>query len=291
MIAAAVDLHVHSTASDGALAPSDVVALAADREVRVLALTDHDTLGGVDEARTAGRDHDVHVLTGIELSARYHGGQCHLLAWLPAEVPAGFRARIDELGELRRDRARLMVERLGTIGVDLSWEDVERVASGTVGRPHVAEALVRAGHADSRADAFARWIGEDGPAYVPSGKLDPEDAVRLAAEAGALVSLAHPRTLRLDDEALAGFVGRLADAGLGAVEAHRGDQPPERQAAYARIAARHGLLVSTGSDFHSPAREGRDPRRLGFVDGPGIAPDALDALLSRLPGAPAALAR
>ena len=285
-----VDLHTHSTASDGALTPAALVALAAERGLRLLALTDHDTVRGVAEAQEAGRRLGVAVLPGIEISGRFPAGQCHLLAWLPDPIPADFEAWTHAKERERDERAREMVERLRAIGSAITWEDVRARAAGNIGRPHIADALVEAGEAADRHDAFERLIGRDGPGYVPSGKVAPEDAVALAVAAGALVALAHPYTLELDDESLDRFVARLAEAGLGAIEAHRGDQDPARQAAYRALARRHGLAVSTGSDFHDVAREGERGRWLGEVDSPGIAADDLEELLSRLPGARGALA-
>ena len=282
---ATVDLHMHSTASDGRLAPADLVALAAERGLEVIALTDHDTLRGIPAAQAAGRELGVRVLAGIEISGRYPDGQCHLLAWLPDPVPEPFAAWTLEKERDREDRAQQMVERLQAHGARITWDDVRGRADGNIGRPHVADALIASGDAADRRDAFARWIGRDGPGYVPSGKIEPVEAVALAAGAGALVSLAHPYTLELDDAALDAFVATLADAGLGAIEAHRGDQDPERQAAYRAIAQRHGLLVSPGSDFHGDERAARD---LGTTGEPGISADDLAALLSRLPGGPGA---
>ena len=282
---ATVDLHMHSTASDGRLAPADLVALAAERGLEVIALTDHDTLGGIAEAQAAGRDLGVRVVPGIELSGRYPDGQCHLLAWLPDPVPAAFAAWTVGKERDREERAQQMVERLREHGAAITWDDVRARAAGNIGRPHVADALIANGEAADRRDAFERWIGRDCPGYVPSGKIEPVEAVALAAEAGALVSLAHPYSLELEGDALDAYIGMLADAGLGAIEAHRGDQAPDEQAAYRALARRHGLLVSPGSDFHGDERSVRD---LGCTGQPGIGPDDLAALLSRLPGGPGA---
>lgn len=288
---APLDLHCHSTASDGALAPADVVALAATRGIRVLALTDHDTLLGIDAARAAGEKLGVHVVTGIEISAIYPQGQCHLLAWLPERVPASFIAWTQQRMIQRESRAELIVARLNEQGFAIRWEDVQARAVGNIGRPHIADALVAAGYCTGRGDAFQRLIGPGHHAYVPSGKIEPEEAVEAAVAAGGLVSLAHPYTLELEGEPLSDFVGRLADAGLGALEAHRGDHDAVRQAEYRALAIRHGLLVSAGSDFHSLTRANgpRGRRDLGWHGRPGLSDDDRELLLSRLPGVPAAL--
>ncbi len=291
-VSSIVDLHAHSTASDGKLSPTELVQLAAERRVRVLALTDHDTLRGVAEAQAAGRSLGVHVIAGVEISAR-HPGQCHLLAWLPDPAPADFVAWTQTKEREREERAQAMVALLQAEGIEISWDDVRAAAKGNVGRPHVADALVKSGVVATRGEAFERYIGSGHAAYVPSGKVAPEDAVRLATAAGATVSLAHPSTLELSDADLDAFVGQLAAAGLDALEAHRGDHDSATQRAYVALAERHGLLVSPGSDFHSIDRETdpRGKRTLGYVGDPGISDGALEALVSRLPGVPAALVR
>lgn len=280
----AFDLHCHSTASDGELAPADLVAYAAERDLETLALTDHDTVDGVAEARSAGERLGVEVITGLELAARYPGGQCHLVVWLPATDAVAIVDYVATLGDARRERAQAMVERLSALGYPLEWEDVERRANGRIGRPHLADALVAAGHAADRVDAFERLIGQDSPAYVAQGKIEPVDAVALARASGGITSLAHPRTLRLDPDRLDEFVAMLAAAGLDAIEAHRPDQPAEEQATLVALADRHGLAVSAGSDFHGPTRAHERP--LGQHGSPGIDPDRAEALLSRLRGVP-----
>ena len=279
-----IDLHSHSTASDGKLEPAALVALAAERRVEVLGLTDHDTLAGVPAAQAAGRDRGVRVLPGIEISARWPGGQCHLLAWLPDPVPEAFLAWTRERSADRVERARRMVGLLQEQGIAVDWEDVAREARGNIGRPHVADALIARGAAADRADAFERLIGSGCPAYVSSGKVEPEVAIALAVDSGALVSLAHPYSLGLDGDDLDRAIARFAAAGLGALEAHRGDQGPDEQAEFVALARRHGLLVTPGSDFHERGREA--VRMLGNDGQPGIAPADREALLSRLPGAP-----
>ncbi len=289
MPALLIDLHSHSTASDGKLSPTELVELASDRGVGLLGLTDHDTLQGIAEAQVAGARLGVHVLHGIEISGRYPGGQCHLLAWLPDPVPAKFVKWTYKKGQDREKRARKMVERLQGNGSTITWDGVRARALGNIGRPHVADALVAVGDAEDRKDAFARLIGDDCPGYVPSGKTKPAKIIGRVVEAGGVVSLAHPYSLKLEGAALDAYIQELADAGLGAIEAHRGDQDAATQADYAALARRHGLLVSVGSDFHEHRREGDRKRELGWGGNPGIADDDLAALLSRLPGVPASL--
>jgi len=289
MAALLTDLHSHSTASDGKLSPTELVELAAARGIGLLGLTDHDTLRGIAEAQVAGARLGVHVLHGIEISGRYPGGQCHLLAWLPDPVPAKFVEWTYEKEHDREERAHAMVELLQDNGSKITWDDVRARAAVNIGRPHVADALVAVGEAVDRKDAFARWIGNNCVGYVSSGKTEPAEVIGLVVEAGGLVSLAHPYSLNLEGAALEAYIQELADAGLGAIEAHRGDQDAATQADYAGLARRHGLLVSVGSDFHEHRRETDRRRELGWGGDPGIADGDLAALLSRLPGVPASL--
>ncbi len=289
MPALLIDLHSHSTTSDGKLSPTELVELAAARGVGLLGLTDHDTLRGIAEAQVAGARLGVHVLHGIEISGRYPGGQCHLLAWLPDPVPAKFVEWTYVKEHDREVRARAMVKRLQGERSKITWDDVRARAAFNIGRPHVADALVAVGDAEDRKDAFAKWIGNDCKSYVSSGKTEPVEVICRVLEAGGLVSLAHPYSLNLEGAALDVYIQELADAGLGAIEAHRGDQDAATQADYSALARRHGLLVSIGSDFHALKGETDRRRELGWGGDPGIADGDLAALLSRLPGVPASL--
>jgi hypothetical protein len=278
--ALSVDLHSHSTRSDGALTPTELVEHAAAAGVEVLGLTDHDTMAGVEEAMAAGARLGVEVVPGIELSVRVPAGTFHLLGWFRTPAPEPLQSRLDEIGAGRDRRNRRMVERLAELGVPVAWEDVARRAAGRIGRPHIADALVAAGWARDREDAFARWVGSDAPAYLPTGTVGPEDAVRLLKESGGATSIAHPPLLRLAGDELDDLLRRVADAGLDALEAHRGDQDEPLQHEIAALAARHGLLVSGGSDFHRAVPE-NPARRLGATGRPGLSREAAAAVLAR----------
>jgi predicted metal-dependent phosphoesterase TrpH len=238
-------------------------------------VTDHDTLGGVAEALAAGRRHGVRVVPGVELSVAAPSGSMHLLGYFRDPAPQPLADRLDELRAARERRARRIVERLAEIGAPVAFEDVAARAGGPIGRPHLAEALVAAGHARDRQDAFDRYLADGGPAWVPHSGLTPEQAVRLVAGSGGAPVLAHPASLRMTPDALAAFVQRLAAAGLRGVEVHRPDHTPERRDAYAGLARRHGLVPCGGSDFHRPG-EGLEP---GDTGEPPLAPDTLARLL------------
>ena len=246
------DLHSHSTASDGALAPAALVALARSLGVTTLALTDHDTMDGVPEAVAAGRDAGVTVIPGVELSARVQSGSMHILGYFGDPQPAGLVERLRRFRELRVERAQEMVERLARLGAPVAWDDVERRAAGAIGRPHVAEALVAAGHAADRHDAFARYLADDGPAYVPSSSISPQQALEILAAGGGAPVLAHPFSLGLEGEALRGAVADLAQMGLRGIEVHRPDHGAIERAALLEIAQALDLVPTGGSDFHRP---------------------------------------
>ena len=276
-----VELHCHSTASDGTLPPAELVVHAAGLSITTLALTDHDTVEGVCEAAAAGSRLGVRVVPGIELSVLVPSGTFHLLGYFAEPCPAPLAERMEEIASGRERRNRAIVARLCALGAPISWDDVAVRASGRIGRPHIADALIAAGHCRDRADAFDRLIGDGRPAYLPAGVLEPAEAIRLVKACGGAAALAHPATLLLDEEALDGLVAELAGVGLDALEAHRADSSPAEQAALTALATRHGLLATGGSDYHGP--EGEEwGRSLGTTGDPGADPDTLLALLGRI---------
>jgi hypothetical protein len=275
-----VDLHTHSSRSDGALDPAALVSHAAGQGVTTLGLTDHDTMAGAEEALAAGHAAGVRVVPGIELSVRVPVGTFHLLGHFAEPLPGPLAERLDEIGAAREARNRAMVDRLAELGAPVAWADVARRARGRIGRPHIADAVVAAGHAADREDAFVRYLADDAPAYIPAGVLEPEEAVRLVKAAGGTATVAHPRSLKLAAGALEAFLGRLAAVGLDAVECHRGDQSPEEQEAMTAVARRLGLLDSGGSDFHRP-QPANVERRLGHTGVPGLRPEVVEELLAR----------
>jgi predicted metal-dependent phosphoesterase TrpH len=241
-----------------------------------MAVTDHDTLGGVAAAAGAGRALGVRVVPGVELSVRAPSGSMHLLGYFREAAPPALVARLEELRAAREARARLMVRRLAEAGAPVAFEDVAARAAGPIGRPHLADAVVAAGHARDRQDAFDRFLADGGPAWVPHRGLTPEEAVGLVVAAGGAAALAHPASLRMDGPALSAFVARLAGAGLRGIEVHRPDHTPERRDAYMALARRHGLVPTGGSDFHRPG----EALRPGDTGSPPLRPESIDRLLA-----------
>jgi predicted metal-dependent phosphoesterase TrpH len=273
-----IDLHAHTTASDGDLAPADLVARAAAEGVGVLAVTDHDTVGGLCAAVAAGPDHGVRVIPGIELTVQVPHGSMHLLGYLTATSPQPLVDALVELTGFREARIRSIVERLNDLGIPLAWEDVRARAAGQLGRPHIAAAMVAAGTATGMQDAFDRWLADGRPAHIPSQGLDPVGAVELVRASGGAAVLAHPGSLGLPQRHLRSFVQRLAAAGLAGIEVHRPEHTLDQRDGYGAIARQLHLVPSGGSDFHRPD----GPFPLGDTGTPGLAADVVDRLLERI---------
>ena len=246
-----IDLHSHSTASDGTDPPAEVMRRARAAGLDVIALTDHDTLAGHDEARRA-LPPGLTLVPGMELSCRLGGHSVHLLAYHVDPAQAELAEELHAITTDRLRRAREMVGKLRELGVDVTWEQVAAIAGGAVvGRPHLARAMVAAGAIASPEQAFtADWIGAGGRAYVGRYGLDPERAIRLVSSAGGVSVLAHPgspqRGWVIGDEA----VERLARAGLGGLEVAHPDHDEAERLRLARLAGALGLAVSGGSDDH-----------------------------------------
>ena len=243
-----IDLHTHTTASDGALAPHDLVARAHGLGIRTLSVTDHDTLAGVSAAAAAAATRGMELLPGIEITAVHHGRDVHMLAYFLDPEPAGLAPFLERQRQDRTRRAREMSARLATLGVPIDMDDLisgAAAAGRAVARPTVARALLDAGHVTSLQQAFDRWLAEGRPAYVPRTGAPPAEVVRLVRRSGGLPVLAHPGLLRRDE-----LIPELVEAGLGAIEAYHSDHDSGAQSRYLRVAAQHGLAVSGGSDFH-----------------------------------------
>lgn len=240
------DLHSHSTASDGLLPPEALVKEAARSGVTTLALTDHDTMDGVEQLM--GRTLPLRLIPGVELSLRdMHG--LHLLGYGVTSAPELYRV-IRDLAAHRLTRAYSMLEKLAELGMPLDAERVKALSGGSVGRPHIARAMVEAGYVATMEEAFARWIGSDGPAYVASERLSMAEALPLLRRNGFVPVLAHPAELNKDDLTLRALLETWHTQGLLGVEVYH---PSQRGRGFAMLDAmvrRMGLLVTGGSDYH-----------------------------------------
>ena len=242
------DFHTHTNASDGVLTPADLVRLAATRGLRILSVTDHDSTEGIPEAMAAATEHPGFTLIpGVEMSTDIPGDEIHVLGYFLDFENPDFQATLTRLRNARRDRGRLMVEKLRAMGIDVPWERVQELAGGgSVGRPHVAQALIETGRVASFQEAFDRYIGRNGPAYVERAKLTPVEAIQSLAKAGALPVLAHPASQSNLDKLLS----ELKAAGMMGMEVYYQDYDAATCERLAKTAERHGLLKTGGTDFH-----------------------------------------
>ncbi len=248
-----VDLHAHSIRSDGVHEPAELVRLAAERGVQVLALSDHDTLSGAADAVAAGMRHGVRVIPSIELNTESHWGDVHVLGYLLDPGDTALEERLRWLRENRGRRIERMVENLNRLGYPVRLERVlEIAAGGALGRPHLAQALFEAGHVPSYDAAFATLISKDSPAYVERVGLTPSEAVRLVVAHGGAASLAHPGTVNSVHELLP----ELVAAGLAGVEAYYPMHTPEWTAELRALADAFALIPTGGSDYHGRGEHG-----------------------------------
>jgi predicted metal-dependent phosphoesterase TrpH len=274
-----IDLHTHSTASDGTVSPAEVPRLAARAGLEVVALTDHDTLSGVPEAVRTAAAAGVELVAGVEVSCLLGTTEVHLLGYF---VDPGHRPLADELERVRHDRSRraeLMVARCRDLGADITPERVWAIAGAApVGRPHVAAALVESGAVRDTAEAFSgEWIGDGGRADVPKHVLTVRHAVELVVAAGGAAVLAHPRSSLRRAEVTDAQLAELATAGLAGVEADHPEHLPEVRSELRGLAAELGLLSTGSSDFHGERKD----VRLGEFTTPR---EVLEALRARSAG-------
>ena len=247
-----IDLHTHSTASDGTYSPAELVRLARETGLFALALTDHDTVEGLPQALAAAEEHGIRFVPGVEISVRFEGpGHCHILGYFVDPHSSSLRETLGLLQKARRERNRLMVERLQALGVDLTLEEVAaRAGGGEIGRPHFAALLVEKGVVRSVEEAFERYLRKGAPAYVPKARLAPEEAFSAIRTAGGLPVLAHPVHLKLSAEELTRYVAGLKEMGLEGLEAYYTDHSREFTTLCLELARRYDLVPTGGSDFH-----------------------------------------
>ena len=267
------DFHCHSTCSDGRLTPTELVDLAASRGVRIMALTDHDSLEGIAEARQAAARHPgFHLIPGVEMSTDIPNAEVHVLGYFLDPSDHEFQDILTRMRDTRLGRAQGMVDKLRAMGFDITWERVRAIAGdGAVGRPHIAQALLEKEYISTIAEAFDLYIGRTGPAYVERPKLTPAETVATLARRRAMPVLAHPR----DMEELEALLPELRGAGLVGMEVYYQDYDDETIRRLLGVARRFGLLPLGGSDYHGLG--GEHERLPGDIPLPD---DAIDAFLA-----------
>lgn len=245
-----VDLHTHSNASDGLYAPAELVRLAREAGLDLIALVDHDTTQGLAEAREAGERLDLAVMPGVEINTDIiGGGEAHILGYEITPDDASLASNLSLLRGARERRGERMVNNLRAAGFDISWDEVREIAKGAVGRPHVARALINAGYATDVSDAFARYLSPGRPGFSPRYKLTPENAIRIIRSARGIPTLAHPAGI---DELETRVLPQLVDVGLQGLECYYGQYDDATVARLLRLAERFGLIATGGSDYHGP---------------------------------------
>ena len=249
-----IDLHIHSTASDGTDSPSTVVNKASALGLDAIALTDHDTLDGLAEAEEAASKQGLLFVRGCEISTETPWGEAHLLGlWIPRDPArtAALEEALEDVRSKRLHRNMSLAKKLQTLGFDVTYEDAAQLAGGrVVGRPHFAELLCRLGAVKDRKEAFRLYLGEGCAAYEPRELMSPEQAIRLLKGAGALVSMAHPRLLRASVSELSQLLETLKPAGLDALEAYHSEHNAGDVRECVELADRFGLQLTGGSDYH-----------------------------------------
>jgi predicted metal-dependent phosphoesterase TrpH len=243
------DLHVHTTASDGRLEPKEIVSLAISVGLDIVAITDHDTIDGIVPALDAVPSTDsLTVIPGVEINTDVACGEVHVLGYFIDYTDKKLIAILHKLRDSRRERAQKMVAKLGELGMKLDWQRVSKLAQGgTIGRPHISQALLEKGYVTSEKEAFDKYIGHNGPAYVERYKLLPVDVVKLILEAQGLPVLAHPADIAdLDD-----LMPKLKSAGLMGLEVYYRDYSPDIIGKLAKLAKQYDLIPTGGTDYHA----------------------------------------
>lgn len=245
-----VDLHCHTTASDGLLTPRELVRMAAEIGLKGIGITDHDTIQGWHEAEEAGIQYKIEILQGVELNTDWNGQEVHILGYALDNTPK-LNEQLKSLREARELRMQDILKRLATLDIVLHDEEVRKLSQGdSIGRPHIAQALVERGIVRDTRDAFERYLGRGAPAYVPRYKISTEQGIRLVREAQGVAVLAHPGMQRLDEE-----IAIWAKIGLQGLEVRHSEHSEEDVRRYMAIAQQYELIMTGGSDFHGEKRK------------------------------------
>jgi len=287
MPTANIDLHAHTTHSDGSATPEELIALACEKRASAVAITDHDTVSAIGEARAAANRLGIEFVPGIEISAEYSPGTMHILGFFIDEQSGTLGVKLEDLRQARERRNPQIAERLQSLGFDVSYNEVVRLAGNqVVGRPHFGRLMIQKGYVSTMQEAFDRFLKKDAVAYVEKARLSPRDSIALIHAAGGVAVLAHPYQLKLSYEDAEELVAELAELGLDGIEAVYSRHSASERTAYSEMAARHGLLVTGGSDYHGSYKPD-----ISIVTGLGdleVPYELLEALKSRAASRPGA---
>jgi len=244
------DLHLHSNFSDGTFSPEQIVIEASKLGFSAIAITDHDILDGIEPALLEGKKYGIEVIPGVELSAEYNGEEIHILGYYMKWLDQGFQDKLREFRDSRYTRAMRIVDKLNQLGMDIEYGDVLKLAdTNAVGRPHVATALLEKGYVSTISEAFNRFLGDDGPAYMPKQKLSPADAIAMILNVGGVPVLAHPGQIQQD------IIPELVSSGLMGLEAFHPSQSLQLSDHYCELAKGYNIVITGGSDCHGLIRD------------------------------------
>lgn len=272
-----VDMHIHTIESDGTYTPEEIIQRAFKNHVTVVAITDHDTVAGVEAGRIAAEKIKMEYIPGIEISCNTQGLEVHILGYYLNLEDKKFLAELEELKRARDERNLKIIEKLKKIGIIVDIEELKQMAPGNIiSRLHFANYLVKKGIVSSKNDAFIKYLGKNGLAYVPKENFPPERAVKIIKENGGFVSLAHPKLITLDDQVLNELILKLKEVGLDALEAQYTSFSKIERQKYKRLAKKYSLIITGGSDFHGDNREGVD------IGDAGLEYSQLEAIKTRL---------
>lgn len=268
-----IDLHIHSTASDGRLSPGEVVAKSAEGGLTIIALADHDTVDGIAPALEAARAFpELRVIPAIEMSTDVPRGEVHVLGYFIDYTSQQLRARLERMRHSRQERAQGIIAKLRNLGIHIEWQQVQEIAgSGSIGRPHIAQAMLDRGYVVSVKEAFTKYLGRDGPAYVAWQKMTPARAVELILETNGLPVLSHPLTVNDLETA----VIELKAVGLVGIEAYYNGYTVDEVSRLVSLAHRHNLIATGGSDYH-----GLDPGTETAIGGNDVPVEAAERLIA-----------
>lgn len=243
-----IDLHIHTSASDGKFSPKDIVYRSVELGLTVIAICDHDSVDGILPAlEAAGEFPQIRVIPGVELSTYAPGSEVHILGYFIDYTDPGLETSLASLRSSRRERAQKIIARLNDLDVHVSWQRVQEIAgSGSIGRPHIAQAMLENSYVSSFKEAFTRYIGHNGPAYVERQKITPTEAMALIIRVGGLPVLAHPLTVSAPET----MIAELKAAGLVGLEVHYNGYTEDKIDALARLAEKYDLIATGGSDYH-----------------------------------------
>lgn len=246
-----VDLHVHSTYSDGTDTPKELVKKAALKGLSAIALTDHDTVEGVCEALQAGPEYGVEVIPGVELSTSFGNSEVHIVGLFINYNDSSLQSRLSQLKDTRINRNRIMCERFLDYNIEVSYDEMlSMYPDSVITRAHFADYLLKKGYIKSRNEAFERFIGDHGPCYVPREKISPNEAIQLIKQSGGVAVLAHPVLYHLGNDRMNELINLLCDAGLDGIEAIYSTYSLGDELSVRNIASKYNLLISGGSDYH-----------------------------------------